>query len=625
MKLNAKTIVLTVIIALISFSSAANALTLPKTSSLLPPETVFMVNVDDFSQLQNQFEKTSLYKFYKDPAMAKFVEDAKAKWRKKVSETDNGIVKAIIDAEIVPEKRLAFALILNQQAITSKEPIALFITQWGQNISKIKEAVEKTISKAVDDGMHQKTEDYRSVTIKTIIAKENQRLKLGFSSKLSYCFIDDCLMGSEDIEVLKFAIAHIKGASSPTLTAEADYTNSLKALGPYHDVDVFVNIKQLIKMVIAQSNQNAGSSQMKIPADQMIANLGFDNVTAAAAALGIARSSASSINGKMLLKINGEKKGVCKMLELKSSTLRAPRFIPASFYSTAFINIDIKKAFAELANILNRFGPEYASMMYVPIQTDENQPPLKLKENIIDHFGSEIIVAQNIKKQAENKPMPIESIFALAINNRMELERSLTLLHDKFLALGNPDAKRELLGYTLYKVNLAGFNFFGPRKTPMQQIAQTPAPTAPTLAFTVTNSHFIIGNESTVEQAIRTLTSSGPVSISSAQWFTAAKSSIPSVIGMASLKDNATAGEFFWKMMKDSMAKQGDQSNVDIGLTVGSQSPFPSLIFSQKELFDPALLPEFDQVKKYFGSSTSYGISKPDGFFFEFNTLNAKP
>jgi len=38
--------------------------------------------------------------------------------------------------------------------------------------------------------------------------------------------------------------------------------------------------------------------------------------------------------------------------------------------------------------------------------------------------------------------------------------------------------------------------------------------------------------------------------------------------------------------------------------------------------FDFSLLPEFEAVRKYFGLAASYGISRQDGFFFEFKYLN---
>jgi len=57
----------------------AAAAVLPETAKLVPPETVLLVNINDFGQLKQQFEKTNLYNLYKDPAMAAFVDDAKAK------------------------------------------------------------------------------------------------------------------------------------------------------------------------------------------------------------------------------------------------------------------------------------------------------------------------------------------------------------------------------------------------------------------------------------------------------------------------------------------------------------------------------------------------------------------
>ena len=620
MKPIAKIIPFTVIISFTFLFSSADASVLPKTASLVPGETIVMVDVDNFTQLKQQYEETNLFKLYKDPAMAKFVEDAKEKWQKKISETKNEILKAICDADILPEGRFAFALVLNQRAVDSNEPMALFITQWGQNISKIKEAVEKTITKSVQEGASLKTEDYRGTTIKTIIAKDAKRLGFGFSSTINYCFVDDCLLGAEDIEVLKFTIAHIKGATSISLADDPDYADSFKSVGPYQDIVMYVNIKQMTKMALARDTKN----QVRT----MIANLGFDNVAAAALSLGVSRKPGSSYSAKVLLKINGSKKGICKMLDFVSRPLNAPRFIPASFYSTAFINVDIKKAHAELANILTRFNPMLASMLYTQLisPTPDGQPGVMLKDDIIDHLGSQILIAQTINKTTADLPSPPLSLLALEVNNRSALEKSLSTLHSKKLAANNPDAKRQLLGYTIYRLNIMdGLKFMQPGRAPMQEMpSPTPQPQMPIMAFTITDSHLIFGTEDIVEKSIRTLGSSDAPALSAAKWFNTAKMSIPSVIGLATLEDNATSGEFFWKIIKETAAKKTTQDGASLQLSAGRTSPFPHLMFTQSGLFDPALLPQFDAVQKYFGSSTFYGLSRPDGFFFEFNNLNAK-
>ena len=212
--------------------------------------------------------------------------------------------------------------------------------------------------------------------------------------------------------------------------------------------------------------------------------------------------------------------------------------------------------------------------------------------------------------------MPTESLVALAVNNRNALEKSLSLLHSKVIAPNNPDARRELLGYTIYLVSLQAFPFFGPGMTPMQGPAEPSIPPMPTLAFTITDTHLIFGLEPTVEQAIRTLSSTGAASVASTKWFTSTKSAIPSVVGLAGLEDNAASGELFWWMVKE--GSKAKASNISTG-----SAPFKFGPQKFGELVDFNLLPEFDAVRKYFGLSAFYGISRPDGFFFEFKNIDS--
>ncbi|MHC4682125.1 MAG: hypothetical protein ACYTEK_25955, partial [Planctomycetota bacterium] len=116
-------------------------------------------------------------------------------------------------------------------------------------------------------------------------------------------------------------------------------------------------------------------------------------------------------------------------------------------------------------------------------------------------------------------------------------------------------------------------------------------------------------------------------SIDAAKWFRQAKASIPSVVGLAGFQDAAASGELVWSAMRQSRKKDEDKNQEQgnqIGLGVRPGSLIPNLMFSQggTEMFDFSLLPEFDAVRKYFGLSASYGISRPDGFFFEFKYLN---
>jgi hypothetical protein len=503
----------------------------------------------------------------------------------------------LFNTKLLPQGRTAIALVVNEQTKDANAPPLVLITQWGANIDKIKDAVKTMLKKNTELGGHQKkSEDYRSVTI-GIAADED-------GTPFNHCFIDDCFIASTNIDLLKFVIAHIKGVKSPTLADDSDYAATTKAVGPYHDADLYVNIKQIIKMAVSEDT----TGKVKTA----VANLGVDNVASLGYSIGLARGPGSSCQGKALLKINGTKKGICKMLSLESAAIRPPRFIPASACSATFVNLNIKKAYSELGNILTSFSPQLAAVLYMPLlpASPEGQPAVQLKRDIIDHLGSQIVFAQSINKPFSTDSAQTETFIALAVSNAKALEKSLSLLHSKLIAPNNPDARRELLGHTIYSISLSGLPLFPMGRTPMQTPTVPTAPQAPTVAFTVADTHLIFGAESTVEQAIRGLSSTDYTPRGSAKWFTTAKSAIPSAVGLARLADIAASAEPLWKL-----AKEGKTTTL-WGPNLQGGASSPSVGFGPMEaaeLFNFSLLPEFDTVRKYFGLIAAY---------FEFKCLD---
>ncbi|GAG19374.1 unnamed protein product, partial [marine sediment metagenome] len=259
-----------------------------------------------------------------------------------------------------------------------------------------------------------------------------------------------------------------------------------------------------IKAAIA--NDPTGQTQ------RTITNLGLDNVAALSVSIGVAPSSESAWTGKAFLKINGPKKGICKMLDVQSAAIKVPSFVPTSARSVTFVNLNIEKAYDELGSVLNLFSPQTAAIMYMPLLPDspDGQPGVQIKRDIISHLGSEILVAQSINKPFSNAggARPTESFVALSTSNRSALEKSLSRLHSKLIAPNNPDARRQFLGHTLYLIDLLSFiPAFSPGgTTPMQTsifdwkseignrqlaIDDTSMPQEPKMAFTITDTHLI--------------------------------------------------------------------------------------------------------------------------------------
>jgi hypothetical protein len=602
------------------------AVTLEKTAKLVPPETILLADIDDFSKLKAQFEKTSFYKLYKDPAMAPFINEYKARWQEEKKKIEDEYFRIIADLDTLPQGRVAVAMVLNEQTIDANELPVLFISQWGRKIDKIKETMDKLVEKGIEDGMSRKVEDYRGVNITALIAES--------SEVHSFCFIDDCLIGSLNPDVLKFVIAHIKGAGSPTLADDDDYNVALRTVkhrdGPDRgQINLYVNIKQIIRTIIAEDNTGKAKT--------IVSNLGFDNVKSFDCSIDIAGEPGSSSSAKAILKIDGTKKGVCKILDVESAALRIPPFVPASVCSISFVNLNIGKAFDELANVLDAFSPQFAAVLYMPLlpESPQGEPPIHLKQDIIDYLGSQIVIAQSINKspsdvsgrmqQAEQVPL-VETLFAVAINNRSALERSLSQLHSKILAPGDPEARRQLLGHTIYLLDPKFFlPGFGPRpRTPMGRAAGGPASDVKTrMAFTFTDTYMLFSSEPVVERAVRALRSSETTSVASAKWFQKAKQNIPSSVGLAGLEDVSASAEYLWSnLRKLAQAKKSSEAKMDV--KVKPDLGFPELMFSGdgSGMPDFTLLPEFDVVRKYLGLVASYGLSRPDGFFFESKYIN---
>jgi len=624
---HALTLLCTCALMLLLTTASVSAIELPKTAKLVPPETIVLADINNFNQLWAQIEKTNFYQLYKDPAMAKFIDNFKTKWREKKQETERELIRMIGDAGVLPQGRVAVALVFDKQMPDANEPPVLAVAQWGDKIDKVKELADKIVRKALEEGARRQTDDYRSVEIITIEKQPPEAL--------SYCFIDDCLIASTSPNVLKFVIAQVKGAGSTTLADDRDYVAAGKAIDPSSAgrIDLYVNIKEAVRIELAEDTSGKAKA--------MIDNLGLNNVTSFGCSIEPAGGPGGSILAKAILKIDGAKAGICKMLEIESGPIRTPRFIDASACAVSIANLNIKKAFDELANILTRFSPQMAAILYMPVLPPgpNGEPGLQLKADIIDHLGSQIILAQSIEKpqpdraaaRTPEKELPIStrSVVAIAIENRAALEKSLSMIHSTMIAPNNPDARREILGHTIYSVDLSGLlPMLGgpPARKPMQAPAGPDAPMIPPSAFTVTDTHLIFASEFSVEQAIRSLASNQAETISSAKWFNKAKSSIPSTVGMAGLQDNAASSELLWSTLRQSVKPDkatGDDKPNEITVGLTSQSLFPQIMFTRSDgMIDFSLLPEYDVVKKYFGIYAFYGISRQDGFFFEFKYLN---
>lgn len=602
---------------------------LPKTARLVPTDTFLLVDIGDVNGLTKKLEKTPLYRLYKDPVMQPFIENFTGKLLKKLQQ-DDAVLKTILDPNNLPAGKLAVATALRGNPEDDAEPAVVFISQWGRDITKIKDALDRSAEKSAEKDARKSVENYRDVNIVILTTETparqvpaadngdddtNLRMKTipAGLAKNCYCFVDDCLIVANDLDIAKFVIAHLKGAASSTLADNTDYLSALADTGPSHDVDIFLNLRQLLTQINA--GDSSGQSRMEM------ANLGFDNLASLGCSLGINADTGSSVGGKAVLKISGARKGILKMLDTRDGPVKPPRFIPASTNSISFINLDIKRAYDEFCSIMFGFSPVAAAALQQPLVEagDQGQAPITLRNDIIEYLGSQIVISQSINKPFSVSTIPTETLIAVSINNRASLEKSLAIVHKRLMAPNNPQPTRELLGHTIYLMGSMGFPTMD-GAAPLDSQPQGSGTQTPLVrtAFTVTDTHLIIGPEPAVERAIRTLSGAQAESVASAQWFTKTQSAVPSTVGLACLEDNSASAELMWWMLKEGSRRQ--RANIGLGSS--------ATLLAEPDLWQSAdftLLPDYDSVKKYFGCFVLFGSSRPDGFQLEFKYLSPRP
>jgi len=625
--IRAKFVFIVGFIFVVAVSLISQAAALPKTAELVPAETIVLVDIGDFKGLRAGFEKSFLYKLYKEPAMAAFVKDLRGKLDKKFQQDQDEIARTILDANGLPEGRVAVALVMNEKSTTEQEPAIVLISQWGGNVEGIKAAIEKMVARAIEQDAHRTIEDYRGVSIATLTTEVAPQRVADWESykpedgnvtykmvqpppeQIVYCFIDDCLIAGTDVETVQFVVAQIKGAGGSALAGDIDYASAMAAVGPDRDVGLYVNFKEMMRKIAAEDTTGRVRTTLT--------NMGLNGLSGLSCSLGFDTGGEGLFSGKAFLRTTGTRRGVLKMLETNSRPVKPPRFVPASSYSLSFVNVDIRQAYDELYGVVIGFNPIMAMAMQKPlIEADaEGGPAVSLRNDIIEYLGSEIVIAQSINKPFTMGVMPTENLMAFSVSNRIALEKSLSYVHRRLMVPNNPEPTRDLLGHTIYLLPPSGLPFLDGGAA-MQSAASGTA-TVARMAFTITDTHLILGPEPAVERAIRTLAGTENESIGSAEWFARVKSAVPSVVGLAGFEDDTASAELLWWMLKESAKAQRASVGMGPAAAVMSNPDFG-------ELADFGLLPDFDEVKRYFGYSAFYGISRADGFHFEFKYIDPR-
>lgn len=629
-------IAIIVSIVLLSAHAGLAKTALPNSALLLPDEVMVFVNVNEYSALEKNFQTTSLYKLWNDASMKAFKKSLEDNLLEKIKQEDDELVDLITDVNAMPQGRISFAVMIGDNVLENEQAGFVIIAEFGENLDKAKKNIQKAFDKTIEQGATKKTANMRGVEVVTLLQKR-EPLKQPDMEKLyemknapdydpetfqmpmkeiqrspftlRYCFMKDVFVATGDVKepVMDFVISHIKGDRGRSLADLPNYSAIKQATASANGIDIFVNFKPIFDMVKKEDPSGAQFAQMQM--------MGITNISAFGLGMDVGKKPGESIAAKALLKIDGEKKGIIKMLDMETASVKVPTFIDADCGSLAAFNWDIKKAYAELVKMVTAIQPQAAAMLNVPIMTPDGSKMLTINDDILAHFGSQIIVSEGFDEENADKPTNT-SLVCAAVNDGKSLDESLGVVHGMYLAMGKKDLVREFLGHKIYLIDVAGFAPFmtGGMPTPSNDQMVGPQMQTPKIGLTVTDTHLIVGLEKDIERSLRLLKNRQAQGLETKKWFRAARRLCPPTVGMAGFKNDRIVFKKFWKMLKEK-EKTGNENEMTIGLSTAGPEIFSEFIDFKK-------LPDFEAVKKYFGISGGYLISRPDGFYYEARSVD---
>jgi len=246
----------------------------------------------------------------------------------------------------------------------------------------------------------------------------------------------------------------------------------------------------------------------------------------------------------------------------------------------------MKQFFEQIIEIVSSFNPQAAAMFYMPLNAAGEEEPVNFINGIVEHLGQGVILADMIKRPFEKNKMPSETIAAIAITNKIQLEKTISSIHGQYVP--QAENKIQLLGYTLYLVDVTHI------AGALSHVTMSQGQEIPKLAIVITDSYMIVGFKPAIENIVRSIAAGDSDTIESKKWFQRAKNILPQQAGGFGAINLEMAAEIIWWQFKEK-AQQ---------------------ISKNHEAVDFSKLPKFETVAKYFGLAASYMQSKPDGLYF---------
>jgi len=595
----------------------------PPAENLLPADTLLLVTAPDFTAVRAAATRSPTWLFWNDPAMKPFHDNFMAGWRAQfIAPLEHDLGVKLDDYAGLPQGQLAFAVTQNgwNGADDSPPPGLLLLLDARDKGGLLKTNLAALRRKWTESGKAIHTETVGGIPFSVVTLSSNDlptlagifpghapAQELGKEPKpekpgeLVVGQFQSLLIVGNSTKAVEPVVAHLSGGAAPALRDNPVF--AADQLSQFRDAPLYYawfNTKTLFDVLarVPQDtpNPDAPSFLPSLSPSALLTASGLRGLKSVSVAYREAPDG-SQLN-LYLSAPEAARQGILKILAAVPKDANPPVFVPANAVKFSRWRIDGQKSWAELEKMVAALSPGGLATFNTAIDTvnalaRQKDPDFDLRKNLVANLGDDFISYQ--KAPAGNTPGNPDQAPALFLFGAANADQAaLAVKSVASLMYGQSGATepRDFLGRKIYTIPLPGHGLPG-----------AAAPVSRALYCAGSGSYVALTSDvSMLEEYLRSNTGQArPLR------------ETPGLADAAQHVGGAGNGLFGYQNQRETMRAAFTQLKIPAA-SEAAMAAFPKNV---RGWMDFSLLPDYDQVSKYFYFSVYGGGATADGLSFK--------
>jgi hypothetical protein len=596
---------------------------IPPAENLLPSDTLFFFAIPDCAALRTAAHQSPPWLFWSDPAMKPFHDKFMAKLEETlVAPLEQSLGLKLAYFADLPQGQFTFAITQNGwTGGDDPSPGAVLLLDAGEKSDLLKTNLDALKKKWTEEGKTIRTEDVRGISFSVVTLSSNdfpslagmlpgrqpvqelgQETKPEKPAEIAVGQFESLLIVGNSVQAVEPIAAHLNGSLLPALNDDAVF--AADKLSQFRNAPLYygwLNAKTLFYVLahVTPAAPNPQAPRVMPPPqwDKILDATGLTGVKSASFAYRETREGSSA--SFFIAAPESGRKGLLKIFAAEHETAVPQSFVPADAVKFWRWRLDGQDGWAELEKMLGEISPMAVAGLDAAIgMADANarqkDPDFDLRKNLIGNLGDDFISYQKMPSgtalaDLNNAP----SLYLIGVEKG---DTAATAIKDLLsLSLSRqqkaPDP-RDFLGHKIYTIPLPG--------------AQAPGAAARSLYCSSSSGYVALSTDvSTLEEYLR-----------SGEKPPRPLSGTPGLVDAAQHVGGTGGGLFGYQNQREVMGFLFKTlKNPSPNGNGGGMNPMAALPRQIQDWLDFSLLPDYDQVSKYFyfsvyaGNTTSEGLS----------------